>query len=303
MNWFKHDSNANSDPKLKKLRMKYGLEGYGLYWYCVELIAGNVSASNVAFELEHDSEILAFDLGIHVDRVSEMMAYMVDLKLFDNEGGVIVCIALAKRADEYTAKALKKKLSEIKAVANCPESVRRVSGDRPETVRSVSEDCPETVRNMTGECPESVQKVSGGCLESARIISGECTLQSKVDKNKKHENKIKQKKSFVWDEIFSIELQKEILNLRKNANATLTQRALNQITGEIRKAMGMGYTMDQVMDVWSLQAWRSFKCEYIMGKVTPAVRTVSTPKNEPEPVQYSEDSKREINDMLNGMKA
>ena len=40
MKWIKHDTNANQDAKLKKLRMKYGLEGYGMYWYCLELIAG-----------------------------------------------------------------------------------------------------------------------------------------------------------------------------------------------------------------------------------------------------------------------
>ena len=37
MKWFKHDSNANTDAKLKRVRMKYGMQGYGLYWYCLEI--------------------------------------------------------------------------------------------------------------------------------------------------------------------------------------------------------------------------------------------------------------------------
>jgi hypothetical protein len=59
MRWFKHDADANADAKLKKVRIKYGMQGYGLYWYCLELIAGNVDVDNITFELEHDAEIIA----------------------------------------------------------------------------------------------------------------------------------------------------------------------------------------------------------------------------------------------------
>lgn len=101
MQWFKHDSTANQDAKLKRLRMKYGLEGYGLYWYCLELIAGEVGVDNVTFELEHDAEIISFDTGIHHERVNEMMRYMVDLGLFESSAnGYISCMKLAKRLDK-----------------------------------------------------------------------------------------------------------------------------------------------------------------------------------------------------------
>ena len=42
MKWFKHDATAGMDAKLKKLRLRYGLEGYGLYWYLLECIARTV---------------------------------------------------------------------------------------------------------------------------------------------------------------------------------------------------------------------------------------------------------------------
>ena len=128
--WFKHESAANNDAKLKKLRMKYGLEGYGLYWYCLELVASNVTQKNITFELEHDAEILSFDLGIHQDRIAEMMGYMVDLGLFESTSGVVTCLSLAKRADEYTAKALRIKQSKINDLAGVPI----VSGQCPDSV-------------------------------------------------------------------------------------------------------------------------------------------------------------------------
>ena len=54
MKWFKHEATANMDAKLQEVLLDYGLEGYGLYWYCLELIAGNVEADKLTFELADD---------------------------------------------------------------------------------------------------------------------------------------------------------------------------------------------------------------------------------------------------------
>lgn len=100
MKWFKHDTNAYRDAKLEKMRIKYGMEGYGLYWYCLELIAGSVDRNHINFELEHDAELLSHTTGIHYERIQEMMAYMVNLHLFENANGIITCLKMAKRIDQ-----------------------------------------------------------------------------------------------------------------------------------------------------------------------------------------------------------
>lgn len=123
MKWYKHDSNANQDAKLKKVRMKYGMEGYGLYWYCLELIAQSVEKHNLTFELEHDAEIIACDTAIHVDRVQEMMSFMVEKGLFENSHGRITCLKMATRTDEYTQKLLKE-LGALPTVSrDCPDTL------------------------------------------------------------------------------------------------------------------------------------------------------------------------------------
>lgn len=110
MKWFKHDSNASVDAKIERLMMKYGLEGYGLYFYCLEMIARTVEPHNLTFELEHDAEIIGHRVGIHQDRVLEMMSYMVDLQLFEmNDRRIVTCLKLATRTDEYTQKIIKQK--------------------------------------------------------------------------------------------------------------------------------------------------------------------------------------------------
>lgn len=100
MKWFKHDSTASMDAKLKRVRIKYGMAGYGLYWYCLELIAQGVESHNLSFELEHDCEVLAHDTGINYQLVQEMMGYMVDLGLFENSAGRITCLKMAARLDQ-----------------------------------------------------------------------------------------------------------------------------------------------------------------------------------------------------------
>ena len=101
MKWFKHDGNALHDPKIEKLIMKYGIEGYGLYFACVEIIAGNLSTDNINFELEHDAEILAYKFKIDTLKVNEMMKYMVNIGLFqyNDVSGRVACYKLANRLD------------------------------------------------------------------------------------------------------------------------------------------------------------------------------------------------------------
>lgn len=100
MHWFKHDTDANQDAKMQNVLLDYGLEGYGLYWYCIELIAGKVGAENITFQLEHDARILARNTGSTVQRVEEMMKYFVKIGLFECSDNTITCLKLAKRLDK-----------------------------------------------------------------------------------------------------------------------------------------------------------------------------------------------------------
>ena len=97
MDWFKHDSNANLDEKLQEVLLDYGLEGYGLYWYCIELIVNRITLNNITFELKHDARIIARNTGSTVQKVEEMMKRFVDVGLFEAANGSITCLKVAKR--------------------------------------------------------------------------------------------------------------------------------------------------------------------------------------------------------------
>ncbi len=100
MKWIQHDTDANQDAKLQNVLLDYGLEGYGLYWYCIELVAGKISKECITFELEHDARIIARNTGSTPQKVEEMMRYFVKEGLFESVGGVITCLKIAKRLNQ-----------------------------------------------------------------------------------------------------------------------------------------------------------------------------------------------------------
>lgn len=117
MRWFKHDSDAHIDARIKKVKHKYGIVGYGLYWYCIELIALGIGAKNITFALEEDAETIAMEWSLDQLKVQEMMLYMVELGLFENDAyGRVTCLKLAKRLDDTNSKnpEIQRVLAELK---------------------------------------------------------------------------------------------------------------------------------------------------------------------------------------------
>lgn len=54
--YFKHDYNARSDPKMKRLLSKHGMQGIGIYWSIIEDLYNNANA------LPTQYDVIAFDL-------------------------------------------------------------------------------------------------------------------------------------------------------------------------------------------------------------------------------------------------
>lgn len=106
MKWFKHDADANRDDRLEKVLMRYGAEGYALYWLCLELIAAPIDKHDLNFELKHDSEILAYRLKMDSAKVEEIMKYMVGIGLFEisQTSNRITCLKLASRIENSIVK-------------------------------------------------------------------------------------------------------------------------------------------------------------------------------------------------------
>lgn len=60
--YFSHDYNARNDPKLMRVKMKYGMEGLGIYWCIIEMLYEQngyiplINIESIAYELHSECE-------------------------------------------------------------------------------------------------------------------------------------------------------------------------------------------------------------------------------------------------------
>lgn len=90
--FFQHDFNALNDEKIIKLRIKYGMQGYGIYFAILELLAQN----NGILELNYDT--IKYRLQ---DKTTIIKSVIEDFGLFEIEN------------DYFFSKRLKKHIAEI----------------------------------------------------------------------------------------------------------------------------------------------------------------------------------------------
>ena len=115
MKWFKHDCNARGDGKIEKMLIKYGVKGYGLYFYILELIAYKLSSEDMSLELDHDFETIADRLKLKISEIEIMTNWMLEEGLLQRNPKTqnIVCLGLIKRLDNSTSQS-----AEIKRMIN-----------------------------------------------------------------------------------------------------------------------------------------------------------------------------------------
>jgi hypothetical protein len=226
MKWFKHDSDAHRDAKLMRLRIRHGMEGYGLYFYCLELIAGRVETKKLTFELEHDADIISHDTGIHIDKVNLVMGDMVRFGLFEDAYGVITCLKLAKRIDETTAKSPYFK-------------------EMREGINKKIAESQEDVGNESGESQEDVGKKS-----------------DQIRKDKKRRDK-KRKEEVFYPLWLPVDAFEEWLRCRDRLKAINSDRAIKMIIGLLSEIEGSKYSVEDAIDLAIMNGWKSVRLKWL----------------------------------------
>ena len=171
MKWFRHMTKAREDRAVEKLIIEFGVKGYGLYFYCLELIAGTLDAQNITFELEPDAEILARRLGMDTLEVERIMHKCIELGLFElSDAGRITCLKIGKYLDTSTtsnpeirkiAKNAKeaddnqRKSENVKENHGHPKQIRleeiRLEENKEEKIKPMSEADSELLKYLKAE--------------------------------------------------------------------------------------------------------------------------------------------------------
>lgn len=225
MKWFKHDSNANMDSKLQEVLLDYGLEGYGLYWYCIELISSKVDKDNITFAIEHDARIIARNTGSTVQKVNEMMNRFVELNLFENTDGIVTCMKLARRLDQSMTSN-----PEMRGIINQVKS-------------------HDSIMTKSGKVMQDKIRLDKNRIEKNKDIGAALP-------------KINTDYSVLIN--FSNQQIDELKRIRKaNKGGSITQRVADALAKEFNQASLRGFTIDQCLTEWELRGWKSFKSEWL----------------------------------------
>ena len=102
--YFSHDYNTRQDEKVKRLIMKEGMLGYGIFWSIVENLYNNANA----LRLEYD--IIAFELHVDTDIVKRIIN---EYDLFIINGVFFGSESVERRLNERVEKSKKASESAI----------------------------------------------------------------------------------------------------------------------------------------------------------------------------------------------
>lgn len=123
--YFTHDADMRDDPKIKALRRKFKVAGYGVWCMLLELITDSDN-----FRLTIDWEIIAGDLDVDTDFLRDVIAYCIQLDLIqtDADNRVIWSKSLDNRFEPLLSKR-KRERSVVIDVDNTQSKVKYSKGN------------------------------------------------------------------------------------------------------------------------------------------------------------------------------
>lgn len=112
--YFSHDQNARNDPKITKIRAKYGIEGYGCYFVMLEMMSAERDR-----RLDYSDDFfdaIAYDLRLGFD-LKSFIDDCIKVGLFSSDGTVFWSESFDRRCKEASDKAAARSSAASKAAA------------------------------------------------------------------------------------------------------------------------------------------------------------------------------------------
>jgi len=110
--YFPHDSNARNDQRLLGVRMKYGMEGYGIYFGIIEILREQSDYKLGSCQFES----IAYDLRVDVKKVEDIVMGEFVLFEWDSE------------YSEFWSKSLKRRMEKLDLIKQKRAEAGRVGG-------------------------------------------------------------------------------------------------------------------------------------------------------------------------------
>lgn len=122
--YFSHDANAHTDPKILKLRMALGWEGYGIYWAIIE----NLRNQETYSICESEFMFLTLSLAIDEAKLKQMLSKCLEVNLLEIVDGKVLSPSLLRRMERADEIRNKRKIAGAKggkAKANAKATLKQ----------------------------------------------------------------------------------------------------------------------------------------------------------------------------------
>jgi hypothetical protein len=95
--YFSHDNDARNHRKIKALRGRYGVTGYGFWFMLLEFLT--YSDYNQFEFTDSEVELMAGDFGVSATEIHDMLSYCIKLEMLTLENGIIRSKSLDERLE------------------------------------------------------------------------------------------------------------------------------------------------------------------------------------------------------------
>jgi len=154
--YFSHDSGMRDDPKIKALRNKFGITGYAVWCMMLEILTNSDHFKRSIDDIE--IEILSADFGIESELFSEILSYMLRLKLLQS---VDNCEYLSQKLTDRLQPVVDKRRNSHKKGVSVTESTQSKVKERKEK-ETKEENIKSKPKRFT---PPTIEDVASYCLE------------------------------------------------------------------------------------------------------------------------------------------
>lgn len=110
MRWFKHDCDMHTDLKVQILIKKHGVEGYGIYNLCLEMVGQQGKKGKIEGQLRWREAILKMAGWSDNGKLDKIINTMAEVRLICPKSlkyGNLSIPKFIKRADDYTTRKLR----------------------------------------------------------------------------------------------------------------------------------------------------------------------------------------------------
>ena len=236
--YFSHDAGMRNDPKVKALRNKYGCTGYSVWCMMLEVLTESDFFTRALDEIE--IEILSADFGIDADLFSEIIQYMLRLRLLQTaDNGELLSQKLTDRLQPVVDK---RRNSSKKGVSVAESTQSKVKESK---VNKSKEEKEKTPSPKSLEIIEKAKKLLG--YLNQRMSSNYTNIDYLVLRLKEgHEEKeianVINYKIEEWGESEEMKcrLVPSTLFGKKNLKKYIDEKPDNRVNEELERKMRMG---------------------------------------------------------------